>query len=151
MADGFRLAELLMAGPFDGVEMILHAGDHVIPDLDSCFTGLPYYGVSGNMDPVDSFLPQKRIVEVGSVRIGMTHGWGPVGGIEERVMDSFRDDAIDVLVYGHSHRPVCRRIDSVLLLNPGSPTDRRSSPFHSVAVLDIDGKMNINAEIIALD
>lgn len=149
LKDGCRLADFLLQGPFKDVEMILHAGDHVISDFDSCFAGLKYYGVCGNMDRCDGFLPQKRIVDIGTARIGMIHGWGSVSGIEERVISSFCDDDIDVLVFGHSHKPVCRRVGSLLLLNPGSATDRRSAPFHSVAVLDVGDR--VTAEIIALD
>lgn len=149
LKEGSRLADFLLQGPFGDVEMILHAGDHVIPDFDSCFAGLKYYGVCGNMDRCDAFLPQKRIVEIGDVRIGMIHGWGPVNGIEERVMGSFSGDDIDVLIFGHSHQPVCRRVGSLLLLNPGSATDRRSAPFHSVALLDVGDE--VTAEIVALD
>lgn len=149
LKDGYDLAARLLNGPFHDVEMILHAGDHVIPDFNSCFNGLPYYGVCGNMDRVDSFLPQRRVIEVEGIRIAMTHGWGSPTGIEERVVDYFKDDAVDVIIFGHSHRPVCLQFDSVLLLNPGSATDRRSAPFHSVALLNIDAI--VSAEIVSID
>lgn len=146
---GNRLAQRLLSGPFCNVEMILHAGDHVIADFDSCFDGLVYYGVCGNMDSADSFLPQRRIIKVDQHRIGMIHGWGSVYGIEQRVFDSFADQEIDVLVFGHSHFPVCRQVGSVLLLNPGSATDRRAAPSHTVAVLELGA--TVQAEIIAID
>jgi len=146
---GNRMAQRLLSEPFRNVEMILHAGDHVITDLDVCFDGIAFYGVCGNMDSADSFLPQRRIIEVDRYRIGMTHGWGAVYGIEQRVLDSFADQKIDVLIFGHSHLPVCRQVGSVLLLNPGSATDCRSAPFHTVAVLELGA--TVQAEIIAID
>jgi len=79
----------------------------------------------------------------------MTHGWGVLAGIEERVLESFSTDCLDVLVFGHSHRPVCRQDGSVLLLNPGSPTDRRSAPYHSVGLLHINSE--VKGEIIRID
>jgi uncharacterized protein len=149
LEEGYDLATRLLNGPFRHVEMILHAGDHIIPDFDSCFNGLPYYGVCGNMDRLDSSLPQKRVIDINGTRIAMTHGWGSPIGIEKRVADYFKDDVVDVIIFGHSHRPICLQFDSILLLNPGSATDRRSAPFHSVAILNIE--TIISADIISLD
>ncbi|MBN1956587.1 MAG: YfcE family phosphodiesterase [Desulfuromonadales bacterium] len=149
LLEGERLAKRLLAGPFAGVEMILHAGDHVIDDLDSCFGGIPYYGVCGNMDKLSPELPLRRIIRVGRYRIGMVHGWGPPEGVEHKVFESFRADNVQALVFGHSHQPVCRTRSQVLLLNPGSPTDRRAAPFHSVGLLYVAG--NIEGEIIPID
>ena len=146
---GMALAEKLLHGPFADVDVIIHAGDHIHPDLESCFYPLPWYSVRGNMDPPQVTFPLQRIVQLAEIRIGMIHGWGAPKGIEKRVMDSFATADIDVLVFGHSHRPVCRRIGTVLLLNPGSPTDRRSAPYHSVGILDIGRE--VSGEIIRLD
>lgn len=149
LESGLRLAKKLLAGPFKDVEMILHAGDHVMPDFDLCFDGLPYYGVRGNMDPADSMLPVRKILEIDATVIGMVHGWGPPAGLEERVFGCFDDVRLDVLIFGHSHRPLCRRQGEVLLLNPGSATDRRAAPNHTVAVLSL-GQF-VDAQIVAID
>ncbi len=146
---GMALAQRLLNGPFADVDAILHAGDHVFADLDSCFYPLPWYGVCGNMDAPHVHLPAQRIVELANVRIGMVHGWGRPNGIESRVLNSFSASEIDVLVFGHSHRPVCRQVGSVLLFNPGSPTDRRSAPYHTVGILNLG--LEITGEIIRID
>lgn len=146
---GMALAQKLLAGPFVDVDVILHAGDHVHPDLESCFYPLPWYGVCGNMDSSHGSLPIQRIVNIADVQIGMVHGWGAPTGIEKRVLNSFSSTNIDVLVFGHSHRPVCRKVGSVLLFNPGSPTDRRSAPYHTVGILHIDDE--VTGEIIRID
>lgn len=145
---GIALAEKLLNGPFAEVDAILHAGDHVHPYLDSCFYPVPWYGVRGNMDLQDN-LPLQRIVKLAETRIGMVHGWGTPSGIEKRVLQSFSPAAIDVLVFGHSHRPVCRTVGSLLLFNPGSPTDRRSAPYHTVGLLNLGTK--VTGEIIRID
>jgi predicted phosphodiesterase len=46
-------------------------------------------------------------------------------------------------VFGHSHQPLCEvGVDGQLLLNPGSPIERRRAPTHTVAVLDLrDGRV----------
>jgi putative phosphoesterase len=146
---GHKLAEKLMQGPFADVSSIIHAGDHVHPDLSLCFSPLPFYSVCGNMDSVQQDRPVRRVLCFADKRIGVVHGWGPLNSIEERVLQEFSDDNVDAVVFGHSHLPLCKQVGSVLLLNPGSATDRRSAPFHSVGLLHIDAK--VTAEIIALE
>ena len=149
LADAADLADRLLNGPFRGADAILHAGDQVCPELESCFYSLPWYGVRGNMDRARNDLPDWRIIDFASWKIGLIHGWGPPSGIEERVMTVFSGRGIDVLVFGHSHQPLSRRQGKVLLFNPGSPTQRRAAPFHSVGVLHLGDVAK--AEIIRLD
>ena len=52
---------------------------------------------------------------------------------------AFSDDPVDVICFGHSHQPLCERRDSVWLVNPGSPTDKRRQPRYSYAILDVEG------------
>jgi len=149
LEDGKLLADRLLAGPFRDVMAILHAGDHVHPELADCFTVLPYFAVCGNMDTSATERPIHRVLEIAGKKIGMIHGWGAPDGLERRVLDTFSGINLDVLVFGHSHRPFCEVIDGVLLLNPGSPTDRRSAPFHSVGLLYLSE--TVSGEIIPLD
>lgn len=123
---------------FAGVDMILHAGDIVAPAALAAFSPCPVYGVRGNMDPAAPDLPHKRMLAVAGVRIGLIHGWGPPDGLIERVRGEFRDIPLDCLVFGHSHVPLCRRDGSLLLLNPGSATDRRGMPYESVGLLEVE-------------
>ena len=147
--EGIALRERLLAGPFADVEAILHAGDQVHPGLETCFSPLPWYAVKGNMDPSHCTDPLKRVVELGGVRIGMVHGFGAPEGIVRRVLAEFFGTPLDVLVFGHSHQPFCGRQDGLLLLNPGSPTDRRYAKNHTVALLTTEPALQ--AEIIRLD
>jgi putative phosphoesterase len=131
------------------VDMILHAGDLVAPDLLSAFDGYPVHAVRGNMDPATVGISTKKIINVGDFTIGMIHGWGSPEGIEERALAEFSSVSLDCLVYGHSHRPVCHRRDGVLFFNPGSATDRRSMSYHSVGLLEIGRE--IQGTIVRLD
>ena len=149
IAAGTALAQRLLLGPFADVDVILHAGDHVLPELESCFYPLKWFGVCGNMDTPQSNLPLQRIIDLGGIKIGMTHGHGAPSGIERRVINSFIGDDIDVIIFGHSHQPVCRQVGSVLLFNPGSATDRRSAPYHTVGILHIDA--SVIGEIVRID
>lgn len=91
-------------------------------------------------------LPRARIVEVGGFRLGLIHGDGVAGSTLERARRAF--NGVDCIVFGHSHSPYLRRHDSVLMLNPGSPTDKRRAPRPSFALLRITD--HLDAEIVYL-
>ena len=134
---------------FQGVDMILHAGDIVAPDVLAAFTPCPVHAVRGNMDPATPGIPWKRILEIEGCHIGLIHGWGPREGLVERIRNEFRDTKLDCLVFGHSHVPMCQWRDGLLLFNPGSATDRRGMPYASVGVLEVDDR-TISGRIIPL-
>lgn len=105
--------------------------------------------VYGNMDEPELMerLPRERVVEVGGARIGMIHIPGPRLGREERLRARF--PGCDAVVYGHTHVPQLDRRAGVWILNPGSPTDRRRSPEHTMIELAIaDGA--VEAQLVAV-
>jgi len=147
--DGLEFFEWALSDVFADVELILHAGDIVHPDLLTSVTACPVLAVRGNCDAAAPDLPSQRIVSLGGYRIGMVHGWGGLSDLEPRVRSAFAGDALDVLIFGHSHFPVCRRDGALLLVNPGSPTDKRQAPFHSVGLLTLGRK--VSGRIVNLD
>ena len=125
------------------VDLIIHAGDFTDVQLLKELKGLrTVKAVQGNMDSreLKVMLPAKEIVEIENKRIGITHGSGGPGGIEERVRKVFESDRIDIIVYGHSHQSQNKVIEDVLLFNPGKATD-------SFGILTIDG--GVKGEIIS--
>jgi putative phosphoesterase len=130
------------------VEMVLHAGDLVDLAVLTMFGKRDVRAVSGNMDPasVREVLPERLTLELGGLRIGLVHGWGTPSGLEDRLLKAF--DQVHCLIFGHSHQPVNRVRNGILLFNPGSATDRRFSSFNSLGILDISG--GIRGEIITL-
>ena len=130
---------------------MLHAGDFVsvqfLEDLKKL--GPPVAGVCGNMDEqaLKQTLPRQRVVEVGSVQIGMVHDAGPRERREARLAARFED--CGAVVYGHTHVPQVERFQHLWVLNPGSPTERRSAPAHSMIVLRIQGT-RITPELVTL-
>lgn len=146
---GFSLVRDLLEGCFRDVEMILHAGDIVHPDVLLGFSGRTVHAVRGNMDRLVRDIPIRKIVEAGGFRIGLIHGWGSPERLEERLVREFHGERLDCLVYGHSHQPACHRRDGILFFNPGSPTDRRCAPYHSVGILEVGDR--IEGRIIPLD
>jgi uncharacterized protein len=134
-----------------GFDQILHAGDLVeMTVLDELRSLAPVAAVSGNMDTpeISAVLPEKRVLEVEGKRIGLIHGWGPPTGIEGRVLSRFSD--VNVVVFGHTHVPLLEWVKGVLLLNPGTPNDRRFSNRLSYATLTIE-EGELKPEIIFLD
>ena len=121
-------------------DLILHAGDLTGASFLDALRGLgpPVEGVHGNMDDarVRAELPERRVVEAGGARIGMVHIPGPRQGRAERLAGWF--PGCDAVVYGHTHVPELTRAGEVWILNPGSPTERRSSPARSMLELALD-------------
>jgi predicted phosphodiesterase len=54
-----------------------------------------------------------------------------------------------VVVFGHSHIPWLEDKEGLLLLNPGSPTDRRRQPEHTFALLRVEDGEAL-AEVLTL-
>jgi uncharacterized protein len=131
------------------VDMILHAGDIVAAEVVDYLSQKPFYGVHGNMDPpeVRERLPAKQEIEVGGFRLGLVHGRGPAGGLEERIRPDF--PKVHILVYGHSHEPANHTERGVLFFNPGTATGYSSSGVHTVGILEIGE--SVRGEIIQID
>jgi putative phosphoesterase len=121
-----------------GVSRILHAGD-VCGDeiLDELSLVGPVTAVAGNCDPPDDpRLPASIDLEIDGVRIHVSHGHEL--GVPTPAGLLARYDA-DVIVFGHTHRPLVRRVaDGRLLVNPGSAGARRFDLKPSVALLTIE-------------
>jgi putative phosphoesterase len=133
-----------------GADLILHAGDVVERSvMRELGTIAPLYAVHGNMDEASlkELLPQERVVEVGAARIGMVHIPGPLAGRAERLIGRF--PGCDAIVYGHTHIPEVTRHDGVWILNPGSPTERRKAPVHTMLLLRVEGA-TIEPELVEL-
>jgi putative phosphoesterase len=75
------------------------------------------------------------------------HVPGPAAGRGARLVGAF--PGCDAVVYGHTHVPEASQVDGVWVLNPGSPTERRGAPAHSMLVLEIDST-HIRPELVTL-
>jgi putative phosphoesterase len=95
----------------------------------------PVEAVHGNMDDaaLRRVLPAEQVVEAEGLRIGLVHDPGPRHGRHERLRAAF--PGCDVVVYGHTHLPEAVPGDDVWIVNPGSPTERRRAPTHTMAVI----------------
>jgi putative phosphoesterase len=124
----------------DTADLILHAGDILVGEvLDELGGFAPVHAVLGNNDAeLVGVLPESLSLDVEGVRIAMVHDSGPSTGRAGRMRRRFPDAG--VVVFGHSHIPWDDAgVDGQHLFNPGSPTERRSQPNHTLGTLDIDG------------
>jgi putative phosphoesterase len=124
------------------VERILHLGDMTDLLAVPLFEAIaPFDAVAGNNDgaAIRERFGRRKILRVEGVRIGMVHGDGRRGTTKSRALEAFDEGEVDVVLFGHSHRPVVGRERGVLVANPGSPTDKRLNPLYSYAVLTVDG------------
>jgi putative phosphoesterase len=140
--------ENLMESHLSGVDLVLHAGDWVRAEVLEYLETYPLAAVSGNMDDgtIQSRLPYKRVVKANGKRLGLIHGWGTGLDLEQRVETEF--DAVDAIIYGHSHRPVFHWTGGTLFFNPGSTTQNRGLNYNTMGLITIG--QSIDAQIIKL-
>src|SRR5690349_5143116 len=121
-------------------DAILHCGDlSARSTLDELVRlGPPVHAVLGNVDEpaLREVIPTELVVELAGARLGLVHDPGPAAGRAERLAARFPGCA--AVLFGHTHVPQVDRRGAVWLLNPGSPTERRRAPFHSMLELAID-------------
>ncbi len=132
-------------------DCILHAGDVVVGDvLAHLRRYAPVHAVLGNNDrELAGELPDSLEVELDGLRVAMLHDSGPRRGRAARLKRRF--PAADLVVFGHSHEPVNEvGIDGQWLLNPGSPTERRRHPHHTIAVFDAEGGALLDPRIVVV-
>jgi putative phosphoesterase len=133
-------------------DAILHAGDFmeasVLTQLEAL--GPPVHAVRGNVDAAElqARLPRTRIVEAGGGRLAMVHDAGPAVGRLDRLRRHFPD--ADAVIFGHSHIPLHEEAHGFAIFNPGSPTERRRSPHHTMGIATID-HAKITFELLTLD
>jgi uncharacterized protein len=122
-------------------DAILHAGDlcditvlELLREL-----GPPVHAIHGNVDNavVRALLPARLELALEGTRIGMTHIPGPATGRIARLRAAF--PSCDAVVFGHTHMPEHAQLDGFQIFNPGSPTERRRSPVHTMGLATIAG------------
>lgn len=120
-------------------DLILHAGDLIdLPVLRLLSSlGPEVHAISGNVDraAVRAVVPARLELELEGIRLGMTHDPGPAGGRLERLRAAF--PACQAVVFGHTHMPEHGALDGFQIFNPGSPTERRRAPAHTMGVARI--------------
>jgi hypothetical protein len=100
--------------------------------------GTPLRAITGNMDgwELRDRLPGELELELEGARLAMVHDAGPAAGRLARMRKRFPE--ADAVVFGHSHLPLHERDGGFQIFNPGSPTERRKAPRHSMGLATIE-------------
>jgi uncharacterized protein len=133
-------------------DVILHCGDFMAAEVLHFFEALgpPVHAVFGNVDDVvvRHRLPETRVVGLDGVRIGMVHIPGPGAGRLDRLRRQFPD--ADAVVFGHTHMPEHQERDGFQVFNPGSPTERRRAPAHTMGMATVeDGRVTFELLVVS--
>ena len=126
-------------GLFAGVGHILHAGDigldTIIAELE---TIAPATAVLGNTDSSSTFKPTESVAVDG--RKFLVHHIVDPHALKEELRLRLARERPDVVVFGHTHKAFCQRINGTLFFNPGYAGKPKSGVERSVAILHTDGK-----------
>jgi putative phosphoesterase len=128
-----------------GAELIIHAGDIGSEDiLDKLRDIAPVVAVRGNNDagPWTESLADIEVVHVDPHRIYVLHDLNALS------IDP-RSGGVNIVIAGHSHKPLIEQRDDVLYVNPGSAGPRRFTLPIAVARLHL-GTPPLRAEIVEL-
>jgi putative phosphoesterase len=138
----------ILEEPFQGADLILHAGDLTDLAVLDIFEGKEVRAVYGNADPpaVRHLLPDRQLLEVKGFRLLLNHLSGPASVPDETMQEKY--GKVDCLIFGHTHRPFVQVEGGVLCFNPGSATGNRFSTVNTVGILDIG--QTIRARIVDL-
>jgi putative phosphoesterase len=125
---------------FAGVDYILHGGDVGPPGILGELESLaPVTAVYGNTDgrELRGRLPQVATVELDGFTIVVTHGDQFGSPTPERLQSAFPE--AEIIVYGHTHRPLLTLVDVVVtVINPGGAGPRRFNLPASVGILELE-------------
>lgn len=127
-------------------DMVIHAGDVVslgflneLKSISKCVKA-----VYGNMDPeeVKKVLPEKETFKAGNFKIGLFHGAGAPNKIFELLDAEFKNDKLDIIIFGHTHQAFNDKIQGTLFLNPGSVTEEGCVECNTYGVIEVNDKIH---------
>lgn len=122
------------------MDMVIHCGDvegseYLISESSGCKTVI----VQGNNDYF-SDLPREMIVKLGKYKALVTHGHAYYVNMgHEHLVREAKKRKVDMVIYGHTHRPVITKENGILVLNPGSLTyPRQMERKYTYIIMEID-------------
>ena len=124
------------------IDMVIHCGDIEGSEyLIAEYAGCPVQMVVGNND-FFADLPREKEFVVGKYRIWLTHGHNYYVSMgNETIKREARARGVDIVMYGHSHKPVVDLGEDVIAVNPGSLTyPRQEGRRPSFIIMDLDRK-----------
>lgn len=144
-----KLKEFILKN-FSDVDLIIHAGDYTSTEVITLLKAHGnFVGVYGNNDKskLRSLVSQKQIITIENFKIGICHGDGPQKNTIDNVTETFKDEKLDIIIFGHSHKPCIFTKEKTMYLNPGSCTSKRKEPWFSYIILELKKDCPINASL----
>jgi putative phosphoesterase len=132
-------------------DIVIHAGDFVTKQAYDELSGIyRLEAVHGNMDEpaLKRLLPRRKVIELDSLRLGIIHEAALSIQDTTGAWYMAKEMEVDVLIFGHIHRPLIEKSD-VLLACPGSPTAPRLSEPSAIELSIEDG--SISGKVITLE
>jgi len=137
---------------FKEVDLIIHAGDYisreVVEDLKSYKN---FIGVWGNVDDTEikDLIKEKEVITLEGYKIGIFHGHGNDKTTIDRAYEKFKEDQVDIIIFGHSHQPILKTKNDILMINPGSLMNKRRERWFSYVVLELSLEgIDVNFKIL---
>ena len=132
------------------VDLVIHCGDvegqedefeEVTRRLSDC----PIVMVAGNND-FFSGLNQEKELKLEGYKILVTHGHNYYVSMNlETIKNEARHRGVDVVIFGHTHRPYLEESDDLVVLNPGSlsyPRQEGRKATYAMMEIDKQGKVH---------
>lgn len=134
------------------IDLLVHLGD--AEGSENYFASIlkcPMEIVAGNND-FFSRLPKEKIINIGKYRVLLTHGhYYNVSITFDRIANEAEYRGVDIVMFGHIHRPVLERCGNIILVNPGSlsyPRQAGRRPSYIIMNIDDDGKAEFAIEYL---
>ena len=124
------------------VDMVIHCGDIEGSEyLIAQSAGCPVQMVVGNND-FFSDLPREKEFMIGKYKVWLTHGHNDLVSMgNANIKREARMRGVDIVMYGHTHKPVVDREGDLTAVNPGSLTyPRQEGRKPSFVIMDLDRK-----------
>ena len=104
-----------------GIDMLLHLGDvENGEDYIEAIAKCPVYIIAGNND-IFSYLPTERELCIGKYKVLMTHGHGYYVSRDTKLLRrAATARGVDIVMFGHTHKPYLNVEEDLVLINPGS-------------------------------
>ena len=126
------------------LDLIIHCGDvegseYALSESADC----PVLMISGNND-FFSELPRDREFNIEKYKVWVTHGhWYGVSMGTEMLKQEARSRGVEIVMFGHTHRPLLIQEEDLIALNPGSlsyPRQEGHKPTYAIMELDKKGE-----------
>ena len=134
------------------VDLLIHLGDAGgYEDLIAEMAGCPMEIVAGNND-FFSKLDREKEIQIGKYRVFLTHGhhYYVDSGIED-LKRAAAGAGYDIVMFGHTHRPIIDYDRNIITLNPGSvsyPRQENKKPSYILMELGRNGEAEFNIEYL---